>query len=362
MSRETYLKNLKRYAGLIFGIITIITASTFLGSVLQHPKYSSEVQLLVVQGQTNEIDAFAAVKSAEQLGYTLMRIVHSDDFFDRVMKNSILIDQSYFPEQSIKRVKEWERTVKSGKINDTGILTFTVYHPQPRQAELIASAVSEVLETQGERYHKGGGWVDIRLLTGPLTSERPTKPDILVNTIFGVFLGIGVSLGFIYLISGSNGKKFFNGNNHNRPASPYRQNSAHFTARPINRFDSHNFANYISRISLASKARKQSSRRRALKLVHSIILGWRNLGRKANALGLSYRKLHFAFIDNRMRSLRLAPVNFPARPFLKNIKIRIPFPVLSLDFLRKKFLGSFSFPQLSFKGTLRSIKSLWRKK
>ncbi len=151
-------------------------------------EYSSTTRLLIIDTTPTTGDAYAAIKSAERLADSLSSIVYSTSFFDLLKDPAYQIDFSVFKEQESKRRKQWAEMVTAEAVRGTGLLTVTAYHRDPKQATLIANAVSDVIKKYGSDY-VGGGQLNVVVVDSPLESQFPVRPNVLANFVAGLVLG-----------------------------------------------------------------------------------------------------------------------------------------------------------------------------
>jgi capsular polysaccharide biosynthesis protein len=168
---NNYYENLKRNWKLVcylafFGAIAIFDISLFLPT-----KYESEVSVIVIQKQTSDdVDAFSATKSAEYLSGILSKAIYTDVFLSDVLQSSFDIQKTFSIDDEDKK-KEWEKTVKTKRINNTGIINVIVSDKSKAEAEKIAKAIAWNLSENGKNYHGGGDRVEIKLIDGPITPQ-----------------------------------------------------------------------------------------------------------------------------------------------------------------------------------------------
>lgn len=200
MELHDFINLVARKRKTVFGIVAIFI---ILGAgiiIAQRFKYSSKSQLLVVQEYDRTVDAYTASKSNEYLSSVLANVVTSNSFFTKVMESGFDINQDYFGSNNKDQMKEWNRTVTAKSINDSGIISITVYHPDRSQAEKIDRAINHVLMTQNTAYHGAGDAVKVRLIDQPITSTLPVKPNIILIIGLAIALGFITSLIYIYLL------------------------------------------------------------------------------------------------------------------------------------------------------------------
>lgn len=165
-------------------------------SFLRPLEYSSTTRLLILQ-QIGAVDAYTASRAAERVADDLANIIYTTTFFDKVMATSAQIDDEYFGDDEFKRRKKWGRTVFATVTRGTGLLQIRVYHSDIIQAERVARAVSSVLVTEGWTYTSGGS-ISVQLVDDPLNSRWPTRPNVPVNALTGLFLGGLIGVGYVY--------------------------------------------------------------------------------------------------------------------------------------------------------------------
>jgi capsular polysaccharide biosynthesis protein len=184
-------------AGLVFAI-----------SLFQKPLYKSSVSLLVVQKQDADIDARAAVKSAEQMADILARVVGTEAFRAAVLATGdVNVD---LPREPWKRAKKWNKLVKTKNITDTGILVIDVYQPTSSLATRLTSSIEKVITTRGFDYlGVSGGTVSLRQLNPPApTNNKPATPNLPLNTVIGWLFGVILAVSLILLFPNVNWNRF----------------------------------------------------------------------------------------------------------------------------------------------------------
>ncbi len=178
-------KKWQTVAILIFMVVAIVfSVSTFIPA-----KYSSQVKMIIIQSHRSEnVDAFSAAKSAEYLSNIVSNVVFTESFIRDMLDAPFEVkkNSSYSSEE---RMKIWEKTVDVKKENNTGILTITVFNISRDEAERIAESITWGLNTRGSKYHGGGDSIEIKTVDGPITSEKPVTPNVLLNTLLALIVG-----------------------------------------------------------------------------------------------------------------------------------------------------------------------------
>ncbi|MBI4121754.1 MAG: hypothetical protein HY461_00325 [Parcubacteria group bacterium] len=181
----------------LFVIATAVLA--FVASIVQPQKYRAEQRFLVVQTYAEDVDPYAASRSTEYLTNLLSEVMYSQSFMNQVFASGYSVDRNSFPATGKKLKKAWQKTLRTRVLGDTGILDVSVYHEDPYKAEQLALAIGQVLRTKNSQYHGRGRAVQIQTIDQPILSLRPVQPDILLNTVVGLILGLVAGLAFVYL-------------------------------------------------------------------------------------------------------------------------------------------------------------------
>ncbi len=173
--------------------LTVIAAL----ALFKTPEYSSEIQVLVVQKYTLT-DSYTASKSAEKISSNLAEVIGTSTFFDAVVSDTdVDLDRLLSLSESEKR-KAWKRMVTTDVIPQTSILKISAYDPDPAAAEELANAVANILIENGGEYHGAADTVTLKIVDSALTSDRPTRPNLLLNglaaAVFGGALGLIIVL------------------------------------------------------------------------------------------------------------------------------------------------------------------------
>jgi capsular polysaccharide biosynthesis protein len=162
------------------------------------PKYSSKVRMIIIQHHSSEkVDAFSAAKSAEYLSDIIAKVVYTESFLKDVLESPVKVERE-FPQNSEEKMEAWSKAVDINKINNTGILEITVFDKSGQEAKRLAESVAWSLNVRGDKYHGGGESVEIKTISGPITSQNPAKPNLLLNTLLGFILGLIGSLAAVY--------------------------------------------------------------------------------------------------------------------------------------------------------------------
>jgi len=170
---------------IIIGFLLIATILT----AVQKKEYSSQAQILIIQEQENQMDAYLASKSSESLAKNLKKAILTSSFRNKVLEN--IEDSNIISYQSEKsRRKQWIRNVDVKIIPNTSILEIRTYHPSAFQAEKILNKILSTLLNNHQLYHGGGNEVRLEIINNPLTSHRPVRPNWILNLSLSFILAI----------------------------------------------------------------------------------------------------------------------------------------------------------------------------
>jgi len=179
---------------LITGITIILT---LIISLVQPFQYSASTKILVIQKQESNTDAYTATKSAERIGKNLANIIFTSSFYNEVIESNSNF-KNKFSADSIERRKEWEKNIKASVTPETGILEIDVFDTDSDFASQLVKTISYVLVNKGAEYHGGGSNVEIKIVDDVFISKYPVRPNIILNSVLALILGL--LLGSAYVI------------------------------------------------------------------------------------------------------------------------------------------------------------------
>lgn len=182
-------------------IFLIIATTTIIGlyiNFLLPHRFLAQTQILIVQKPSSNIDAYTAIRGAEQIANTLKYVVGSPSFLENIISSPYKIKQSYFPSNPEKKAKQWEKMIVPKVTPNTGILTLNIYHPDRQQAKEIAQGALYVLKQNNEAYFGKGNSISISTLSEPIVSQRYARPHALANTVIGFMCGVLISAGVLW--------------------------------------------------------------------------------------------------------------------------------------------------------------------
>jgi capsular polysaccharide biosynthesis protein len=175
---------------LVIGLILVL---------LQDFKYGTKSKILVIQEGAGRVDPFSVSRSVEYLSDLFTKVVYSNSFFDAVMESDFNIDKNYFGQSFDKKMKTWRKTVSAKGLEDSGIITISVYHQDSYQATQIALAINHVLMTEHQTYHGLGSSVKINVIDQPIVSPYPVKPNLIYSIIIIIAVSLFFGLMYIYI-------------------------------------------------------------------------------------------------------------------------------------------------------------------
>lgn len=181
------------YSSVLVGIILALAACLVAFFVFPL-KYSAEARVLVAPHSVPGVDPYTSSKAAERIAQNLAEVVHSSQFFNRVISVPVQIDTKYFPDDELNRRKLWNKTIDASVAYNSGILQVTAYHPDAEQAVRIATAVTTVLTSAGNEYAVNAA--DFKLVDSPVASRYPTQPNFIVIALAAFLGGFVVSAAY----------------------------------------------------------------------------------------------------------------------------------------------------------------------
>jgi len=191
-----YLKLIKIEWRTIFLITGGAVALSLILSLIQPFQYSAKTRLLVIPAGGG-MDAYSVLKSSEKIGENIAQIIYTTSFFDKVISTGKNIQNIWSADENKKR-KQWQKMIKAEVIYGTGMIDITVYHKDKNQAALIASTIADVLSKEGRNYFGMPG-LQITMVSSPLLSRYPVKPNLLLNIFMGLLLGLLAGIAFVIL-------------------------------------------------------------------------------------------------------------------------------------------------------------------
>ncbi len=227
MNHKTYAQVLKdNWQKLAIGILGLVVLSLVF-SLVQPFEYRSRTELLVVQKQSAVLDAYAAARAAERLASNFAVAVKTRSFLEKVLTGNFGISKRNFPTEESKLRKYWQDKVATKVYPETSILSVDIFDKNKEQANRIATGVAYILVNQSAEYYGGGEGIAIRVVNEPLVSNRPVKPNIILNVVLATVIGLVLSAAWVvYEINKKLGQKIGN-----------EDSPAYQTDRQVNQFN-----------------------------------------------------------------------------------------------------------------------------
>ncbi len=194
----TQIKRLRLHKNLIYKITLSVIILTVVVSLFMPQQYRAQTRLLIIQHQSLSLDAYLSAKSAEKVGKVLSEVVYSSSFFDEVWQAGFNIGTDW-GETAKERRNMWERRVTLNPIPQTSLIEVNTYHTDRVSVEQLAQAMIYVLVERGSQYHGGGDQLEIKLVDEPIVSNYPVRPNLLLNALAALLIGLVISLIYVYL-------------------------------------------------------------------------------------------------------------------------------------------------------------------
>lgn len=194
MTYFDYFWKKKLTIGLVIGVSTL---AVLIYTALQPFEYRSTAQMIVVH-QNENLDSYTASRAAERSAKTLSNVVGTTSFFESVLASDAEI-QDVFGVSELERRDNWNKSIEVAVTPDTGVLTLSAYSKSAAQAEKIAGAAVMSLATQQWKYLGAGTSATVEMIDAPLTSSSPVRPNIVVNVLGGVAVGLLIGMSIVVL-------------------------------------------------------------------------------------------------------------------------------------------------------------------
>jgi len=189
MGNIKYSKILKKNWEIVALVVGITVVLALVISIFQPFQYEASTQILIIQKQEQNLDAYTATKSAERIGQNLVSIIDTSSFYNEVINSNPDISNK-FPQDAREKRKLWKKNVKADVIPETGILELAVYDTDRNFAAQLVKSIAYVLVDKGAEYHGGGTDVEIKIVDDVFLSKYPARPNILINTVLALIVGI----------------------------------------------------------------------------------------------------------------------------------------------------------------------------
>ncbi len=198
MENLQYSKILRKNWEIVALIIGVAVVLSLIVSLVQPFQYAASTQMLIIQKQEQNLDAYTATKSAEKIGSNLASIIFTSSFYNEVIESNNTI-KNKFSTDSTERRKEWKKNVKADVIPETGIIEITVYDADRNYASQLVKNIAYVLVNKGAEYHGGGTDVSIKIVDDVFVSKYPARPNIILNSLLSLIIGFLFGSAFVIL-------------------------------------------------------------------------------------------------------------------------------------------------------------------
>ena len=193
-----YIQVLKHNWQTITLISLVLVVLTLGFSLLQPLQYRSRVDLLVVQKQALNMDAYSAARASEKMAKNLAVVVQTKSFFEEVVKSNLGIRRNDFPANERKLRRVWRKKVRAKISPETSLLTVSVFDTDKAKANELAAAVAYILVNNASEYYGIGQNIIIKVVNEPLVSNYPVKPNIILNTLSALIVGLLLGSAWVF--------------------------------------------------------------------------------------------------------------------------------------------------------------------
>lgn len=183
---QSLLKNVRLifFWGMVFAFI-------FAAASLFFPwQYSAQSEVLIISRDSLNTDPYTQIKLSERIGENLTQIIKTSDFYNKVMEaplaNFNKTDWQALNERQQR--KKWQKDARGEMVYGTSMMKISAYGSTKEDASALAGAVTQVLVTRGWEYI--GNDVTIKIVSAPLASQFPSRPNFALNAIIGFATGI----------------------------------------------------------------------------------------------------------------------------------------------------------------------------
>lgn len=153
------------------------------------PKYESSAVFYVNNNSFSLGDASLSIDSGDisaskSLVDSYIVILNSRESLTAVIEEAG-VDRSY---------EEVREMISAASVNNTEIFEVVVSSPDPKEAELLASAVTQILPNRISGIIEG---TSAKIVDSAILASKPSSPSYTVNTIVGFLIGLILSVGGI---------------------------------------------------------------------------------------------------------------------------------------------------------------------
>src|SRR3989344_5718967 len=172
--------------GLVFALLSMVS------SLFLPKQYSATSQVLIISRDRTGTDPYTQARSAEKIGSNLAQIMDTTYFYNKVIGSAASFDRKPWTKLSDRQQrKKWSRDIQANMLYGASLMNVKIFSYNEIEAANLSKAVSGVLVSQGWEYL--GGDVAIKLISEPLVSRWPVRPNLLLNAGVGFLVGFLIS-------------------------------------------------------------------------------------------------------------------------------------------------------------------------
>lgn len=227
MENIQYSKILRKnweLVALVAGLAIVIALVVSLVSPFQ---YSASTQILIIQKQEKNLDAYTATKSAERIGKNLASIISTSSFYNEVIESNSAISGK-FPTDTTERRKAWKKNIEAAVIPESGILEIKVYDTDRNYASQLVRSIAYVLVNKGSEYHGGGTDVEIKVVDDVYISKYPVRPNIVLNLLIALIAGILLGSYWVIMRESAKIQRYREARGYQAPSVDTNDHNIHF--------------------------------------------------------------------------------------------------------------------------------------
>lgn len=187
----------KRWKSVVF----LANLSLFLGlglSLIQPFLYKTNFSVLLVQDTKESTNIYSSIESSDKLARLLQKMIKTSDFQNSILSSDFNINKDDFSAEEAKKRKQWNKMIDISVVPGTGILNFDIYYKNRSGAEEYAKAIVSSIVNDGAQIYGGSSSIKFKVINSPLTSDRPVTPNIIVNAVLSILIGLFASLFYLY--------------------------------------------------------------------------------------------------------------------------------------------------------------------
>ena len=180
------------------GAVAFIISSYFIT-----PQYQATTTMYVYNDMfiynENRIDeelvTASDIRISQELISTYAVIIVSNSVLEKVLD---AVDVEYTTDAL-------EAKITAEAINGSAVIVVTVTHPDSKTAQLIANGIADIAPDVISQIVKAG---EVEIIDYATLPSEPSSPNIMLNTVIGILLGMVIAM-FIIVISALRNNKLF---------------------------------------------------------------------------------------------------------------------------------------------------------